>query len=66
MSDEISSVSPIAVDRTNRDHPRREPPNQQSRRQPPKPTGAPAADPTTEDSKDEEHPVVGSRLNVRA
>jgi hypothetical protein len=60
MSDEISGVSPIAVDRTNRDQPRRESSRQQDRRKPPKPTVQ------HEESKDDEPRVVGSRLNVRA
>ena len=65
MADEISGINPIAVDRTNRDHTRRDNSNPQSRRQPPRPLPPPAA-PELVTSTDDEHPVVGTRLNVRA
>ena len=64
MPDELSGVSPIAVDRSNRDFPRRDPQQQNSRRQPPK-RQQPQAAPLTAASGDEP-PVVGSRLNVQA
>jgi hypothetical protein len=64
MPDAISGVSPIAIDRTNPDHPRRDPQDQQprgSRRHPARPSGQ-----ATPAAADPDPPVVGSRLNVHA
>jgi hypothetical protein len=65
MAEEVSGVTRIAVDRTQRDFPRRDSPRQQGdgRRQPRHQTlqAAPSAPLPSDDP-----PVVGSRLNVRA
>lgn len=64
MPDELSGVSPIAIERNHRDLPRRDPQQQGSKKQPHKqPHPAPAA--MSAPSQDDA-PVVGSRLNVRA
>jgi len=63
MPDEISGVSPIAIDRTNQDHPRRDQ-QQGSRRQPRKP--APRQPAPVSRAAGEDPPLVGSRLDVRA
>jgi hypothetical protein len=63
MSDEISAVSPIAIDRTNPDHPRRDQPQHGSRRHPPRPS-IPLPEPRVM-TPDEDRPVVGSHLDVR-
>ena len=64
MADELSGVSPIAIDRNRRDFPRREPQQQGSKRQPHKQPHQPEAPLSA--SFGDDAPVVGSRLNVRA
>ncbi len=63
MPDEISGISPIAIDRTNPDHPRRDQSQHGSRRHPPRPR-PPSPEPLAMAEQDE-RPLVGSRLNVR-
>jgi hypothetical protein len=63
MAEEVSGIPRIAVERSQRDFPRREGQQQGNRRKPPRQqlTETPAAPPPGEDP-----PLVGSRLNVRA
>jgi hypothetical protein len=63
MSEELSGVTRLTVDRTQRDFPRRDSSQQQGNRRPPAKQPAPAV-PAAAPSDDP--PAVGSRLNVRA
>jgi hypothetical protein len=64
MPDELSGVSQIAIDRSRREFPRREPQQQGSKRQPHRPPQPQTSQLSA--ASDEDAPVVGSRLNVRA
>ena len=63
MADEVLGITPIAVDQTGREPPRRDQ-RSNSRRRPPKPPAR--ADDEAKPAPGEGPPQVGSRLNVRA
>jgi hypothetical protein len=63
MPDELLGVSAIAVEPNHRDLPRRDQQQQGSKKRPLKP---PAAASAAESPSNDDLPLVGSRLNVRA
>jgi hypothetical protein len=63
MPEEVSGIPRIAVERSQRDFPRREGQQQGNRRKPPRHQ---ASDAALAPSPDDERPTIGSRLDVRA
>jgi hypothetical protein len=63
MPDEVSGIPRVAIERSQRDFPRRDAQQQGNRRQPPR--QQPPAQ-TLAPTPGDEPPTVGSRLNVRA
>jgi hypothetical protein len=63
MPDEVSGIPRIAVERSQRDFPRRDAQQQGNRRKPPRnePPSTPLAP-----APDDDPPTIGSRLDVRA
>jgi hypothetical protein len=63
MPEEVAAVPQVAVERSQRDFPRRDAQQQGSRRRPPRPHPPDAA---LAPAPGDDPPLVGSRLNVRA
>jgi hypothetical protein len=65
MPDEVPGITRIAIERSQRDFPRRDGQQPGNRRQPPRHHPSPES-PAAAPGDDDDPPTVGSRLNVRA